>query len=253
MTRIHANIGVGHENDWAVLEKRIISAAQCNADAVVLSKSTPHLVIPDDKKYVSIPSKWGHLPYIDVAKRSELDEENISKVNSLCKQIGIPLIMSVTDSTSAEFVREHTDITTIKIHHMATDLYDLIRYAKQTFQHTYVDAIHLEHIHGIFNMPADRNILTVYITTDDFPPVIEDLQYGRIDELLLKNYKVGYEGKEAGIFPVAALAYTKVEWIEKYLGDEGDETNPSILTPQQFYDLFNTVHIMEQAWGSTGK
>ena len=64
MTKLYANIGVGHENKISVLESRLIAAAQCNADAVVISNSTPSLLIPEEKKYVSIPSLWGHLPYI---------------------------------------------------------------------------------------------------------------------------------------------------------------------------------------------
>ena len=69
MIKLYANISIGHENDWAQIEARIIAAAQCNADALVMSKSTPHLNIPEHKKYVSINSKWGSLPYIEVAKR----------------------------------------------------------------------------------------------------------------------------------------------------------------------------------------
>ena len=80
---LFANISIGHENDFDVLHKRIVAAAQCNADAVVLSKSTPHLAIQPNKQYLQIDSKWGSLPYLEVAKRSEIDEENCEKVLNL--------------------------------------------------------------------------------------------------------------------------------------------------------------------------
>jgi sialic acid synthase SpsE len=83
MADLHANISIGHENDWNTLKGRIITAAQCNSDAIIISKATPEITIPDNKKYVSINSKWGHLPYIDVAKKSEVDELTVRKINDL--------------------------------------------------------------------------------------------------------------------------------------------------------------------------
>ena len=50
MIDLYANISMGHENDFEVIKKRIIAAAQCNADAVVLSKATPKLSIPKNKQ-----------------------------------------------------------------------------------------------------------------------------------------------------------------------------------------------------------
>ena len=76
MADLYANISIGHENDWNVLEKRIIAAAQCHSDAIVISKATPEFTIPKNKKYVSIKSKWGNLPYLEVANKSEIDELN---------------------------------------------------------------------------------------------------------------------------------------------------------------------------------
>jgi hypothetical protein len=69
-----------------------------------------------------------------------------------------------------------------------------------------------------------------------------------IDKLLLQKYRVGYESKDAGIFPSVAVAYKGVEFIEKYLGDE-DSDNASILTPQQFYDYYKNLEILEIANG----
>ena len=54
MIKLYANIGLAHENNWEVIKKRIVSAAQCNADAIVITKSSPRIVIPENKKYVSI-------------------------------------------------------------------------------------------------------------------------------------------------------------------------------------------------------
>lgn len=247
MFGIHANISVGHENDWDILQKRIISAAQCNADAVILSKSTPSLVIPDDKKYVSIPSTWGNLPYIEVAQRSEISQENMEKVANLCDQIGIPLIMSVTDSQAVDFVLNHTNCRTAKMHHLTENAYEMIRYCKQSFDHVYISARHIADIEHVYIAPRDNPRFTMYVTTNTFPPAVDELKFRRIPELKRKNFNVGYEGKEAGIFPAFAVAYMGVSWIEKYLGED-DSDNPSILTPQQFYDFFNTVHIMEQSY-----
>lgn len=251
MTAIYANISIGHENEWSVIEKRVIAAAQCNADAVIMSKSTPHLVIPGSKKYVAIETKWGTLPYLDAANRSEITYETTTQLAELCEQIGIPLIFSVTDSTAASFIKEVINPDIIKLHRDAIDLPELVTYVKQNFDNMIVSETHLPHVQKLYPNPRDKT-LQVYVTTDEFPPSIQELQYYRIDALAQQGYNVGYEGREAGIFPVAALAYKPVKWIEKYLG-EPDSDTASILTPEQFYDLFNTVHIMEQAYGSTHK
>ena len=118
MIDLYANISMGHENDFEVIKKRIIAAAQCNADAVVLSKATPKLSIPKNKQYVSIESKWGHLPYIEVAKKSEVDDLTVKRINDLVEEIGIPLIWSVTDTQAASWVKDHSTSHKIKIHYI---------------------------------------------------------------------------------------------------------------------------------------
>jgi sialic acid synthase SpsE len=245
MSKLYANIGVGHENQISVLESRLIAAAQCNADAVVITKSTPKLLIPEEKKYISIPSRWGHLSYLEVAKRSELDEETAKQFSSLAKQIGIPVIWSVTDSQAAEFVKEFCDAKTVKLHHSAVNVYELSRYCKDNFGEIIFSYKHLADANVLF---PHKHKVTVYYTTDAFPPNIEDMELKHIDKLLNQKYNVGYESKDAGIFPSIAVAYKGVSYIEKYLGDE-DSDNASILTPQQFFDYFKNLEILEMANG----
>ena len=245
MAKLYANIGVAHENRIDVLEARLIAAAQCNADAVVISKSTPKLLIPEEKKYVSIPSRWGNLPYLEVAKRSELDEETAVQFVTLANHIGIPVIWSVTDSVAAEFVKEHCNANTVKLHNSAINVYELSRYCKNNFKETIFSYKHLEDADVLF---PHKHKVTVYYTTDAFPPATEDLRLSTIDKLIAQKYRVGYESKDAGIFPSVAVAYKSVEFIEKYLGDENSD-NISVLTPEQFYEYFKNLEIMDIADG----
>ncbi len=245
MAKLYANIGVGHENKASVLEARLIAAAQCNADAVVITKSTPSLLIPHEKKYVSIPSRWGHLPYLEVAKRSELDADSAEHITALAQRIGIPIIWSVTDSQSAEFVKDHCNAKTVKLHYGAINIYELVRYCKNNFTDVIFGHHHLPEVDPVYPL---KHKVTVYYTTDAFPPNTEDLQLSTIDNLQKQKYIVGYESRDAGIFPSVAVAYKGVDYIEKYLGDE-DSDNPAILTPEQFYDYFKNLEILEVANG----
>jgi sialic acid synthase SpsE len=246
MAKLYANIGIGHENKVSVLESRLIAAAQCNADAVVITKSTPSLLIPHEKKYVSIPSRWGHLPYLEVAKRSELDAKSAEHITALAKQIGIPIIWSVTDSQSAEFVKEHCDAKHVKLHYKAINIYELSRFCKDNFSEVIFSYTHSDEYTVLYG--KGRKNMQVYYTTENFPPEINEIRLNEIDKLRQQGYTVGYESKDVGIFPSVAVTYKGVEFIEKYLGDE-DSDNAAILTPQQFYDFFKNLEILEVANG----
>lgn len=241
--KLYANIGLYHENDYNTLEERIISAAQCNADAVVLNKSTPRLVIPPEKQYVAFDSKWGTMPYVDAANKSEISTENIEKVSELTEKIGIPVIWSTTDSVAAETINEHTNCNTIKIHKDAVDIYELSRYCKEAFGHVIYNTEHYEEIKVLYGNGAKRKQYSIYYTTDSFPPTAEEINFSEMKTFINAGVKTGYEGREAGIFPCLALGYYGVDYIEKYIGNE-NTGHESILTPAQFYDLFNSLQIM---------
>lgn len=242
--KLYANIGVGHENDWDTLQNRLIAAAQCNADAVVINKSTPWIMVPDEKKYASVASKWGNLPFIEVAKRSELSEDNAKRLSELSDSIGIPIIWSITDSVAAEFVKEHCRADVVKLHYDSVDVYELCRFCKANFNHT-IYSLTQEEFYGPLYGKRKQDY-TVYHTTADFPPEKPELNFQIMDKYSGIGYNVGYEGREPGIFPAMSLVYKNLRHIEKYLGDD-DSDNPSVLTPAQFYDLFNSMLILEQA------
>ena len=241
---LYANIGIGHENDFSVIRDRVVAAAQCNADAIVISKSTPRLLIQEDKQYVSIPSKWGHLPYIDVAKKSELSADNINRITDLCEEIGIPLIWSVTDIDALSFLREHTTLKIVKMHFDCVHPIELMQYCKEyqiglICKHLYKNDVK-RYLNGNYQL---------YYSADSFSVELKDLNLGILDSLVPLNVKVGYESKEPGIFPAVAVSYKGVSFIEKYLGDVKND-HPSVLSPDQFYDLWNSMNILEQANGS---
>ena len=244
MTKLYANIGIAHENNTSILEQRVIAAAQCNADAVVINKSTPHLMIPEQKRYVAIPSRWGTKSYLDVARLSELDTDSTEFLCDLCEQIGIPVIWSVTDSAAADFVKSHTGACTVKLHHDSVNTTELAEFCHRNFEHVIYNTAALpwvEKTHGV-----NRRNFSVYYTTDQFPPEVAHMQLSNIDRLVEQRYTTGYESRDSGVFPSVAVAYKGVDYIEKYLGDT-DSNNPAVLTPDQFYDFYKYLEILGDA------
>lgn len=244
MSKLYANIGIAHENSISVLESRIVAAAQCNADAVIINKATPALIIPDEKKYVSVQSRWGGLSYLEVANRSEITADNAEHIAKLCEHIGIPLYWSVTDSQAAEFVKEHTNCDTVKLHYDSVNVYELSRYCKDKFLWVIYNHHHSEY--NVLYHKEQNPHYSVYYTTPEFPPDITDMNLSSIDDLIAQGHTVGYESRDAGLFPGSAVVYKGVDYIEKYLGDP-DSDNPAVLTPDQFYDFYKYMEILTQA------
>lgn len=253
MIDLYANISIGHENDWSQIEKRIISAAQCNADAVVMSKSTPKITIPEHKKYISINSKWGNLPYIEVAKKSELDEFTVQKFNKLTEQIGIPVIWSITDTEAGTWVKDNTDATVIKAHFDASDDDETLRFCAENFNEFICPGKNEDLIETIitryYKNKTYRQRIRLYHTTLKFPPQIEELGLHKIDDLHKKfSCDIGYEARCEDIFPDCAVVFKNVDFIEKFLGDD-EPFNPAVLTPEKFYDFFINMNQLEIANG----
>jgi sialic acid synthase SpsE len=250
MTKLYANISVEHNNCLETLKSRVISAAQCNCDAVVLHKTTPTLLIAEEKKYLSMPSPWGNISYIDLARRREISAEHTEEVLKLCEQIGIPLIWCVTDAISAEFARQHSNgNSTVKLHRDSIDLYELTRYCANNFSHVIFSNLHRSDYDSFYVTRRDQ--FTVCYTTTQFPPSADQLNFCEIDSLIDRGHIVGYESREPGVFPAVALRYKGVDFIEKYLGDE-DSNNSCVLTPQQMYEFFKNLELLEIANGTPG-
>jgi len=254
MIELYANISMGHENDFDVIQKRIIAAAQCNADAVIISKATPKLSIPKNKQYVSIESKWGHLPYIEVAKKSEIDDLNARKINNLVTEIGIPLIWSVTDTEAAVWVKEHGSTSKIKIHYEGSRNKELIKFVCENWKEVILCNVDYDYtkelIERHFKPTIRQNDLSLYHTKTKFPCQIEELDLSNLDKMRkeFKDCNIGYEGRTADIYPDCAVAFKDVDFIEKYLGDDDTPEGP-VLSPKRFYDFFINLNQLEVANG----
>lgn len=251
MIKLYANIGFGHENDWDCLYSRVVAAAQCNADAVIITKSTPSFCINENKKYVSMESKWGNLPFIEIANKSELDIENCKNLIDLTNQIGIPIIWCITDTIAGDWVKENTGTYNIKIHSDYGNNKELVDFCINSFDEImypgygkYIDILLQKYPRSV-----DKEKLSLYHSTKKFPPHVEELNLKFLDDLKeIPNIKVGYEGKCEGIYPDVAVVLKNVDYIEKYLGDE-EPFNDAILTHQKFYDFFVNMNQLEIAHG----
>lgn len=248
MTKLYANISIDHQNQSHILEGRIVTAAQCNADAVVIHKTTPGLIIPEEKKYVPVSSRWGTLSYIDFAKRCELDDSAVDHVVQLCERIGIPIIWCVTDNTSAEYIKDYTNASTIKIHSNAINIDELAVFCSNNFEYVIYPHSLEEFTLSRYTKSKDKNKYSLYYTPTGDSINLETLNFKTLNSLKHSHLNVGYESRTNTLFPCVATAYKDIEYIEKYLGDS-DNSNDSVMNPQQMYDLYKNLEILEIADG----
>ena len=248
MADLYANISIGHENDWKVLEKRIIAAAQCHSDAIVISKATPEFTIPKNKKYVSIKSKWGNLPYLEVANKSEIDQLTAKKIKKLTEEIGIPVIWSITDTEAGSWVLENTDCKNIKIHFESRNDWDLWQFCEERFETITVPFGSILETMKPKLWKARENVY-VYHAAYKMPSPIEALGLEKLEVLKDYSSRIGYEGRSADIYPDCAVELKNVDFIEKYLGDDAGDLGEAVLTPKRFYDMFINLNQIEIANG----
>lgn len=245
MAKLYANISIDHQNRSEILESRIVTAAQCNADAVIITKSNPVYIIPDQNKYAPKESRWGNISYIDYARRCEVSADECKHLTDLCSHIGIPLIWSITDLDSAEFIKEYSNADTVKIHALAPDKESLGKFCFENFNHVIYHYSQEEQIKDRYIFKT-REKYSIYYSVESNSS-LEELRLSTIDRLVSAHVKVGYESIFPGVFPCVATAYKGVDYIEKFLGE--DDSNPSICSPSQLYDFFKNLEILELANG----
>ena len=110
--------------------------------------------------------------------------------------------------------------------------------------YTYFPYKHIDIVNKYYQRKHKR--FAVYHTTEGYAPEVNELQLETLDKMKFLNYTTGYESKEAGIFPAMATMYKGIDYLEAYVGED-QENMPGVLTPHQFFDLWNSCNILLNA------
>ena len=146
------------------------------------------------------------------------------------------------------YIKNHTDCDTIKIHSSSVNLDDLAVFCSNNFDHVIYPHTLEEYILSYYKKSKDKNKYSLYYTPLGDVINLETLNFKILDSLKHSHLNVGYESRTNTLFPCVATAYKGIEYIEKYLGDT-DNSNDSVMNPQQFYDLYKNLEILEIAHG----
>lgn len=102
---IVAEITTNHFGDWNRLEQMVRRAKASGADSIKVQKRNPETFYSKDKLDSSFESPFGDT-FREYRKALELDSETFSRLDGLCKEVGLSWFTSILDIDSFEFMME---------------------------------------------------------------------------------------------------------------------------------------------------
>jgi N-acetylneuraminate synthase len=247
-----AEIGINHNGDIDLAKRLISVAVAAGCDAVKFQKRTVEIVYTAAELATPRPNPFGDTNG-DLKHGLEFDEDDYAEIDSFCKQIKIPWLVSPWDELSVDMM-EQFDLPVYKIASASLTDDHLLRHIRKTGKpviastgmSTYAEIDHAVDVLG-------KKDLILMHTTSTYPAKYEQLNLLAIPTMIERyGVPVGYSGHETGIpTSVAAMALGAC-CVERHITMDramwGSDQAAS-LEPNGISRLVRDIRLVEQSMG----
>jgi N-acetylneuraminate synthase len=247
-----AEIGINHNGDLDLAKRLISVAVAAGCDAVKFQKRTVEIVYTAAELATPRPNPFGDTNG-DLKHGLEFDEDDYAEIDSFCKQIKIPWLVSPWDELSVDMM-EQFDLPVYKIASASLTDDHLLRHIRKTGKpviastgmSTYAEIDHAVDVLG-------KKDLILMHTTSTYPAKYEQLNLLAIPTMIERyGVPVGYSGHETGIpTSVAAMALGAC-CVERHITMDramwGSDQAAS-LEPNGISRLVRDIRLVEQSMG----
>ena len=248
-----AEIGINHNGDLDLAKRLISVAVAAGCDAVKFQKRTVEIVYTAAELATPRPNPFGDTNG-DLKHGLEFDEDDYAEIDSFCKQIKSPWLVSPWDELSVDMM-EQFDLPVYKIASASLTDDHLLRHIRKTGKpviastgmSTYAEIDHAVDVLG-------KKDLILMHTTSTYPAKYEQLNLLAIPTMIERyGVPVGYSGHETGIpTSVAAMALGAC-CVERHITMDramwGSDQAAS-LEPNGIGRLVRDIRLVEQAMGN---
>jgi len=247
-----AEIGINHNGDIDLAKRLISVAAAAGCDAVKFQKRTVEIVYTAAELAQPRPNPFGTTNG-DLKNGLEFDEEDYAEIDSFCKQLKIPWLVSPWDEISVDFM-EQFDTPVYKIASASLTDDALLKHVRKTGKpiiastgmSTYAEIDHAVDVLG------KENLILMH-TTSTYPAKYEQLNLLAIPNMIERyGVPVGYSGHETGIPTSVAAAVLGACCVERHITMDramwGSDQAAS-LEPNGISRLVRDIRLCEQSMG----
>jgi N-acetylneuraminate synthase len=214
-----AEIGINHNGNVETALKLINAAKLAGCNAVKFQKRTPEICVPEEQKNILRDTPWGKITYLEYKNKIEFNEQEYSKIDSFCKEIGIDWFASVWDKNSVDFIENFNPIC-YKIASASITDHKLINHIKSKKRPIILSTgmSTLEQIDSAINLLINSDLLVAH-STSAYPCNYEELNLNMIKTLMerFKGIPIGYSGHEKGISTSVSAVAIGACHIERHI------------------------------------
>lgn len=250
---IIAEIGINHNGDIEIAEQMIRAAKNAGVSAVKFQKRTPLLCVPPEERSKMRETPWGYITYLEYREHVEFGREEYTRIDALCRELGIDWFASVWDEESIDFL-EAFDPIAYKVPSAALTDTGLIDKLNATGRPIILST-------GMSTMEQiresvshfDMNRLAITHATSAYPCDPHDLNLRMVETLTQEfDCPVGYSGHETGLIPTVVAVGLGATIVERHFTLDramwGTDQSASV-EPAGMARLVKYIRVTEQALG----
>lgn len=249
---IIAEIGINHNGSLERALRLMKAAKAAGVDAVKFQKRSLQHIYSDKVLENSNNAEWNFEYLIPILKEFELSEDDYKIIRRECDQLGIDLIITPFDESSAEFCSQ-LGVSSFKISSADMTNIPLLKRC-----HSY--GLPLIISTGMWSDEEIRKCVDIFkkehfdfallLAQSTYPAPYESLALGYLKKLQEYSRVVGYSGHERGHFiPVAAVAMG-CKIIEKHITFDKQAKGPdhkASMLPDEWEAMVKNIRCLEKA------